>query len=291
MKNVALGLILATRPYQWIKNLFIFLPLVFSKQLFVPQAVIGTSAMFILFCLAASAVYLINDIADLEDDQVHEIKKHRPLAAGRISKRQTVVLALILLGIALFFSFMLELETGLIILSYLILNLLYSKYLKHIVIIDVFCVGAFYYLRILAGSVTSGIALSEWIIFCTVLLALFLAFNKRRYDLKYAKVLKGRIYRKYTPYFIDHMVSIISASVALTYALYVMDPKVVIKFGTHHLFYTIPFVYYGLFRYIYLVEQKGQGGDPTLILLKDRKLQLNLLLWTLACIGIIYFKI
>ncbi len=291
MANTVLSSITALRPYQWIKNLFIFLPLVFSKQLFVIESVVDTIAFFLLFCLAASAVYLINDIVDLEDDRVHETKKQRPLAAGHIKEKHAIITAVFLVALSVVFSFVLELEAGLIIVSYLILNVLYSKYFKHFVIIDVFCVGGFYYLRILAGSVATGVALSEWIIFCTVLLALFLAFNKRRYDLKYAKVLKGRIYKKYSPYFIDHMVSIISASVVISYALYVMDVNVIAKYGTNHLFYTIPFVYYGLFRYIYLVEKKGLGGDPTLILLRDHKMQINLAFWALACVGIIYFKI
>ena len=283
-------LLLSMRPHQWTKNLFIFLPLIFGQQLFNFEAFLKTFFMFFLFTLAASAIYLINDIVDLENDKQHQEKCHRPLASGKITVSQAKVAAFILSGISIPLSFLLNIYAGCVIVIYIALNYVYMKILKNAVIIDVFCIGAFFYFRILAGSIATDIMLSNWIILCTVLIALFLAFNKRRYDLKVSKS-GSLIYTKYSRYFIDRMISIISSSIVIAYTLYSMDSKTIEKFETAHLIYTVPFVYYGLFRYLYLVDKKGTGGDPARILLKDYKMSLNIVLWIIMCIVIIYFKL
>jgi len=282
-------LIIAIRPYQWIKNFFIYLPLLFGQQFFNGIVLLKTTVVFILFSLAASTVYLINDIIDLESDRKHPVKRLRPLASGKITTLHAKIIAFILGGVAVLFSFVLDIRIGFIIAAYLLLNFIYMMVLKNAFIIDVFCIGAFYYLRIQAGSVTSNVTLSNWIILCTLLLALFIGFNKRRYDLAVASKSKI-VYSKYTKYFIDRIISIISASIVMSYALYTMDQQIINRFGTQHIIYTIPFVYYGIFRYLYLVDKRGFGGDPTLALLKDWKMQLNLLLWIVACVAIIYLR-
>ncbi|MDP6686309.1 MAG: UbiA prenyltransferase family protein, partial [Candidatus Omnitrophota bacterium] len=231
-----------------------------------------------LFSFAASGVYLINDIMDLESDKKHPIKRLRPLVLGRITIPQSRIASLILISIAISISFIFNKDICWIIASYIALNLLYTKIFKNIIIVDVACIGIFYYFRIMAGSLSSNIVLSNWIIVCTVLLALFLALGKRRYDLKVSRD-PNLIYRKHNRHFINRIISIICAAIVIAYALYTLDQHTIARFGTNHMIYTIPFVYYGIFRYLYLIDKKGIDGDPTLALLKDRKMQFNLLLW------------
>lgn len=276
----------ALRPHQWVKGVFIVLPLIFGGQLFNPRAVIETLAMVVLFSLASSGVYLINDIFDLAEDRIHPEKKNRPLASGSISPQQAGWLAALLLILSLGGSFVLKWEAGFIIAFYLVLNYFYSRYFKKVVIVDVFCVGAFYYLRVFAGGVISRVMLSHWIVMCTVLLALFLGFNKRKYDLAYNA--GGGAASPYDHSFLDRMISIIASALVMSYALYVMDPQTMAKFGTRALIYTVPFVFYGIFRYIYLMDKRILGGDPARILLKDGPLKWAVFLWLLACAVVIY---
>ena len=283
-------LIFAMRPYQWVKNFFIFLPLIFGQQLFNPTALLETAFMFCLFSLAASAVYLINDVVDLKSDKQHRIKRLRPLASEKITAFQAKITALILSSIAIPLSFILDTYAGWIIVIYMALNYAYMKIIKNIAIIDVFCIAAFFYLRILAGAVVSKVVLSNWIILCTFLIALFLVFNKRRYDLKLSREHRSN-FAKYSRYFIDRVIFIISFSTVIAYILYTIDAETIERFGTNHLIYTVPFVCYGILRYLYLVHKKGLGGDPARILLNDNKILLNLILWIIACIAMIYFKL
>ena len=279
----------AIRPYQWMKNFFVFAPLLFGNKLFDLSAFLKTTLMFVLFSLTASAIYLINDINDLENDRQNPDKRFRSLALGKFTELQAKIAAGILGSIAIGCSFMLDIRAAGVLIVYVGLNGLYMKFFKKEVILDAFCIGGFFFLRILAGAVAGEVFLSNWLILCTILLALFLAFNKRHYDLRLVK--QGSFLKNnYSRYFINRMVSIISASLVIVYALYAADPETITKFGTNHLLYTIPFVYYGLFRYLYLIDKKGLGGDPTRILLSDGRMQLNLLLWVFACIAIIYFN-
>ena len=185
-------------------------------------------------------------------------------------------------------AFVLDLRIGAVISAYLLLNILYIFFLKHAVIIDVFCLGAFFYLRVLAGGISSGAELSNWIIMCTILMALFLGFNKRKYDLTHSKETRP-VFAKYDGYFIDRMISIISASLVISYSLYVMDPATIARFQTNNLIFSVPFVYYGIFRYIYLIDTKWYGGDPARIIVGDYKVQLTMLLWVVFCGAVIYF--
>ena len=283
---------LAMRPHQWLKNLFIFLPVLFGGRLTDAEALFRSAVMFAAFCLVSSAVYLVNDIMDAEEDKRHPEKALRPFASRRINFTQSVLAAAVLLVMGLASGFTLGLTAGLILTAYILLNYLYMSFLKNAVIIDVFCIGGFFYLRVLSGGVVNSISLSGWIIMCTVLLALFLAFNKRRYDLRFAENETRRtVFTRYTTRFIDQMVSIVSSSVIICYALYSMDARTVEKFGSNHLIYTVPFVYYGIFRYLYLVDLKEFAGDPSRVLSRDFKMQLNLILWAASCIAVVYFKI
>ncbi len=280
------------RPKQWVKNGFIFMPLIFGKQLFVYPTNLRTLIAFFLFSLAAGVVYMINDILDIKRDRVHPQKKLRPIASGKVTLPQAWV-AVILLGAgACSGAFALNINFGWIIVLYLALNFLYSVVLKTMVILDVFCIGAFFLLRVVAGSVVTGVEISHWIIIMTTLLALFLGFSKRRQELKLLKR-KGIAHRsvlaQYNVYFIDQMLALVTASIAASYMLYTVDARTVKEFGSNHLLATVPFVYYGMFRYLYLMHKRGKEGDPTRVLLSDRNMQGSLVLWMATCILVIYF--
>lgn len=282
----------ALRPTQWIKNLFIFLPLVFSGKLFESQVYLKILAAFFLFSLAASVAYIFNDICDYEKDKLHPTKRLRPIASGKISIQKAQITAYILGVISVVLSILLNVYFSWIVVTYLLFNLVYTKILKKVVIIDVFCIGGFFLLRILAGIVIAEAKMSHWIIFMTVLLALFMGFNKRRQELRFlekAATSQHHVLTKYSSYFIDQMITIITSSIVIVYMLYTVDKQIVAKFGTTNLIYSVPFVYYGIFRYLYIIQKQGKDGDPTQILLSDIKMQLNLLLWFIICVAIIYF--
>jgi len=283
-------LFIAMRPHQWLKNIFIVFPLVFGKKMTDPILLSKTVLMFIAFSFLSSAMYLINDVIDLEEDKQHPEKLKRPLASGKVTVKQTLLLASVLCLGSVFFIFAIDAQAGIVAIFYLALNYAYMRYLKHAVIIDVFCIGSFFYIRILLGGIASGVVLSNWIIMCTVLLALFLAFNKRRYDLEFSKEQRP-VFSKYSENFIDRMISVVSATLIGAYAFYVMDEQTILRFGTNHLIFSIPFVYYGLFRYLYLIDTKWYGGDPSKILIKDYKLQIDIVFWVIVCVGVIYFRI
>ena len=282
------------RPYQWVKNFFIFLPLIFGKKLLDPVVLAKAGLMFLLFSFAASAVYLVNDVFDREKDKFHRLKRLRPVASGKIKPEQALAAAAALGFAALTGSFLLQKELGLIVLAYIVFNFLYSKVLKDLVIIDVFCIGFFFLLRVLAGTAAAGVPSSYWMIAMTFLLALFLGFNKRRQEIRMyrGEALRQRgVLTKYNVYFIDQMIAVLTSSVVVVYMLYTVDARTVAEFGTTHLLYSIPFVYYGIFRYLYIVHKTARGEDPTRVFFTDRMTGLNLFLWASVCVMVIYFKI
>lgn len=284
----------ALRPKQWIKNLFIFLPLIFGKKLFVFPTNLRSLFAFLLFSIAASVIYLINDIIDIKKDRLHPTKRLRSIASGRVSIKNAQCTASILGISSILFSFMLNINFGWIVVVYIIFNFIYSKILKEVVIIDIFCIGFFFLLRIFAGGFIVGVELSHWILILTLLLTLFLGFNKRRQELKLfrGKALSyRRVLSRYNIYFIDQVIAVITVSIVVAYMLYTVDARTIREFGSKHLIYTIPFVYYGIFRYLYLIHKLRKDGDPSRILLSDTKMQLNLALWIVVCILVIYFGI
>ncbi|MDA9101226.1 decaprenyl-phosphate phosphoribosyltransferase [Omnitrophica bacterium] len=289
--DTAKAIFYSLRPKHWVKNLFIFLPLVFGQKLFMDYLLVKTAAAFLLFSLAAGVVYLMNDIFDYSKDKYHSIKRLKPIASGKVTIRVAVMTAVIIGGVCVCLSFIFNSRLGGIVLLYILFNLIYSKYLKEKVIIDVFCIGFFFWLRLAAGSVVSEVYLSHWIVIMTVLLALFLGFNKRRQELR----LLGKnapahraVLAQYNRYFIDQMIAVITSSIVVTYLLYAVDVRTFHEVGSYGLIYSVPFVYYGIFRYLYLMHRHCNEGDPTRILLKDRLLQVNLVLWILSCIIVIY---
>ncbi|UCC96063.1 MAG: UbiA prenyltransferase family protein, partial [Candidatus Omnitrophota bacterium] len=228
-------LFFSLRPKQWVKNFFIFLPLIFGKKLFTTPTNLKSVGAFFLFSITAGVVYLINDILDIEKDRLHPTKRLRPFASGKLNKKQALV-TICILGIgSLVFSLMLDMYFFWVVVAYLIFNFIYSKFLKELVIIDVFCIGGFFLLRVVAGTAIAKVEFSYWMIFMTVFLALFLGFNKRRQELKSFER-EASLYRsvltKYNAYFIDQMIAVITSSIVVVYMLYTVDKRTVSYFGT-----------------------------------------------------------
>ncbi len=274
------------RPRHWIKNLFLFAALLFSRNIDkLPYALAALQA-FLCFCITSSAVYIFNDIMDMEKDRKHPKKCKRPLASGAISRREAVLLILLLLPAALVFSFILSRSFGFIILTYLLNNLLYTLYLKNLVILDVMSIALGFILRVAGGAIAIEVLISPWLILCTFLLALFLGFSKRRNELQ---VLQEEahshrlILEHYSLEFIDNMLSIVTASILISYSLYTFYAS-----DEKYSMVTILYVLYGIFRYQYIIYNKKQGESPEEIVLEDKPLLVNIMLWVLTSIVILY---
>ncbi|MFT5369672.1 MAG: 4-hydroxybenzoate polyprenyltransferase [Candidatus Latescibacterota bacterium] len=285
-------LLKALRPHQWIKNLFVLAALLFSKHVFDPDYIVQASLAFVSFCLISSAVYLFNDIRDRESDRNHPEKRHRPIASGALGVSTAFIFAGLLALIAFWLAFGIQLYFGFILLVYALLNLGYSLGLKHVVILDVMIIASGFLLRAIGGAFAIEVTISSWFILCTMLLALFLGFVKRRQELILLENQAGQHRRSlddYSAQFLDQVIAIVTSGALVSYALYTMSPEVTEKLGTPHLNLTIPFVIYGLLRYLYLVYNKGQGGDTATTLLRDFPLQLACLLWLITLGTVLYF--
>jgi len=280
------------RPEQWIKNLFLFVPLIFSKRLFDTSSFVGVLIGFALFSAASSSAYIFNDIRDMASDLQHPRKRFRPIASGKISLPFAMSLFVVSGMTSIIVSYSINHVFGLIVLSYIVLNVAYSLFLKHIVILDVMVIAAFFLLRVMAGASIVDIYPSSWLIVCTIFLALFLGFSKRRHEILILSD-NANAHRKVLehyspPYFLDQMIGIVTACTVVSYMLYTVSEETVRFFGTRQLIWTVPFVLYGIFRYLYLVHIKEEGGDPAGILLRDKPLLVNILLWSVSCIIIVY---
>jgi len=285
------ALVASLRPHQWTKNLVVFAALAFSKHLFDPEPLLRASFAFLVFCGLSGTVYLLNDVADVERDRLHPRKRLRPIASGALSTRAASWAAVVLGAVCLAGSTALGPGFAGVAAGYLALNLLYSFQLKEVVILDVLAVSIGFVLRAAAGALAVRVDISDWLLVCTILLALFLALAKRRHEitsLSDAAAQHRRILAEYSPYLLDQMISVVTASVVTAYAFYTLAPETRDKFQTARLAWTIPFVIYGIFRYLYLVHQKEQGGSPSEILVGDRPLLLNVALWALAVVLILY---
>jgi 4-hydroxybenzoate polyprenyltransferase len=233
----------------------------------------------------------VNDLVDLERDRLHPTKRHRPLASGALPVSAAVVAAVVFGVGALVASFLLNAPFGWLALAYVALNLGYSFGLKHVVILDVFAVAIFFVIRAAAGAEAVQVKISPWLLICTILLALFLALSKRRHELVLLEASAGdhrRSLAEYSPYLLDQMIAVVTASTVVSYCLYTMWPETVTKFHTQSMVYTIPFVIFGIFRYLYLIHQKEEGGAPERILVSDVPMIANLLLWLGAAALILY---
>jgi 4-hydroxybenzoate polyprenyltransferase len=285
-------IILSMRPKQWTKNIVLFVALIFSQNLFYGQYFLRVLEAFILFTLLSGSVYIFNDLIDIEKDRCHPKKSQRPLASGKL-KTTNAILAFIFIGtVVLVFSFLLNIPFGVVALSYIILQLAYTFSLKHIIILDVFCIAAGFVLRVLAGAVVLDVPVSTWFLVCTMLLALFLSFCKRRHELinlEGEAVNHRKSLKEYNPYLLDQMIAVVTASTLMSYALYTMATETTQKFGTTDLKYTIPLVLFGIFRYLYLIHQKNEGGNPESIILKDKPMILNVCIYVLTVALILYW--
>jgi 4-hydroxybenzoate polyprenyltransferase len=290
-RPLPLSLLLSLRPSQWTKNLIIFAALMFGQRLLDPTAVLQAVAAFAIFCGLSGVVYLINDVADREADRRHPVKMHRPIASGAVPVGLAVGTAIILAALAVGGAFWLQRSFGFLALAYLALLGLYSGPLKHAVIIDVLTIAIGFVLRAAAGAVAIGVAASHWLYVLTMLLALFLALSKRRHELVLlADRATGhrKILEEYSPYLLDQMIAVVTASTIVAYAFYTVSPETVLKFGTDSLWMTLPFPLYGIFRYLYLVHKKEGGGSPSDMLLTDRPLLACVGLWAMTVAVIIY---
>jgi 4-hydroxybenzoate polyprenyltransferase len=288
-----IALLKMTRPKQWTKNLIIFAGLDFSESLFNLDLLGKAVLAFILFSLLSGSVYIINDILDLEKDRKHPQKSKRPLPSGEAKIPFALGFAILLAIFSLGISFLQSLSFGLVALSYFLLITLYSLFLKNIAILDVLSISLGFVLRVIAGAVIVKVLISPWLLICTTLLALFLALAKRRHELVLLeeKAIEHRlILREYTPRLLDQMISVATASTLMAYSLYTIWPETVEKFETKNLLLTIPFVLYGIFRYLYLVYRKDMGGSPEIILMKDRPLIISIILWLLVVMFVLYLK-
>jgi 4-hydroxybenzoate polyprenyltransferase len=285
------SLLVALRPHQWTKNLLVFAALALSKHLFEVEPLLRALLAFALFCGLSGAVYLINDVADVERDRRHPTKKLRPVASGDLAPRTAAWLAVLGAGACLVASSLLGSRFVVIGFLYLGLNLLYSFRLKEVVILDVISISLGFVLRAVAGAVAIGVQISDWLLVCTILLALFLALAKRRHELvslpESASAHRGTL-AEYSPYLLDQMISVVTASCVTAYAFYTMAPETVEKYQTDRLAWTIPFVLYGIFRYLYLVHRKEQGGSPADTLITDWPLLVNVALWAATIVVIVY---
>ncbi len=285
------ALLRATRPRQWIKNSVIFAALVFSHTLTDAERLWRSAAAFALFCAVSSAVYLINDVLDISQDRVHPTKSRRPVAAGEISPAAAVAAGGLLAIVGLGLSYLLSPAFAGFGLVYLLVNVLYSAWLKKVVILDVMIVSSGFVIRAVAGGIVIGVEVSAWLILCAILLSLFLALTKRRQELALLESPAGttrETLKEYSVAFLDQMISIVTAATLVAYFLYTLAPDTREKLGTPWLPLTIPFVLYGIFRYLYLVHQMNMGENPTAALYKDRPLLIDVVLWVMVSIMILY---
>lgn len=282
---------LALRPHQWAKNLLVLAPVLFSQNLFNTHALARGLAAFAFFCLVSSGGYLANDLRDLTQDRLHPTKRRRPLAAGTLGRRTALSASVVLLLAGLCGGLLLDRSFALCLFAYVLVSLAYTFFLKHQVILDVFANASGFVLRAVAGAAVVGVVLSHWLLICTTLLSLFLGFAKRRSELTLLKEGAGahrRVLADYDSRFLDLMIGVVAASTVTSYTLYTVSDDTVRRFGTTKLLLTLPFVLYGIFRYLYLVYRRERGGDPVETALTDAPMVVNLLLWTATVTVILY---
>jgi 4-hydroxybenzoate polyprenyltransferase len=277
------------RTRQWVKNLLVYVALLFTSNLFNGPFLLRVTIGFVLFSLAASSIYIINDIKDSKEDMHHPLKKNRPIASGAVSKQAAAAISAMLIIASLSGSWFLNIYFFFTILVFILMNVLYTFWLKHIVIIDVFVVAAGYVLRTVAGAFIIAALISPWLLICTTLLALFVVLSKRRYELSSITdaVKHRKILDEYSVPLLDEMMSIVTTSTIIAYSLYTFTSETASKH--HYLMFTIPFVLYGIFRYLYLMHKKNLGGAPELIFLKDIPMIIDIVLWVGVSVGILYF--
>jgi 4-hydroxybenzoate polyprenyltransferase len=292
VKNKIVGTFWLLRPTQWLKNIFLFAPLIFSKHLFEPVFFWKEMLAFAGFCVVSSIVYVINDIAD-EADKLHPVKRNRPLASGLLHLSDAVIVILVLLAFVGSLVPYLSVRFWYTIALYGLLNIAYSFWLKQVVIVDVFIIAAGFMLRVLAGVFAIEVVISSWLVLCTLFVSVFLAISKRRGELilsadtdSYAS---RPVLKHYDVTFMDQIMTVAASGMAISYALYTVADRTVSIYGTENLIFTTVFVLFGIFRYIFLMRARKTDDNPMHLLLNDAPLVVNILLWFLTCVFIIYF--
>jgi 4-hydroxybenzoate polyprenyltransferase len=282
------------RPQQWIKNLFVLAPLIFSRELFLMQPDLLALRAFCAFCLTASAVYIINDIIDVEADRAHPRKRHRPIAAGTISIPTALFLLFVLLVADILLIWGMSDQFLLIVGAYFVMNLAYTFKLKEVFLLDVFIIAAGFMLRVLGGAYAISVQVSSWIILCTLFLSLFLGFAKRRGEIIVMQSAGSPPERKVLQHYrvdvIDQMLTITAAGTVISYALYTVAPRTIEIFGTDKLIYTTVFVMYGIFRYMHLIHTTESVENPSAVVTTDFPIIANVFVWITVCVLLIYFK-
>lgn len=289
MPVVLEGLLTSVRPRQWSKNLIVLAPLAFSQRLTDPPSVRQALAALSVFTAAAAAIYLFNDLIDRPQDRLHPLKRHRPLAAGTLAPRTAMVAAILLATTALVAATILGLRFAILLAAYLVANCLYSGFLKRVVILDVMIVSFGFLLRVGAGAAAIGVEVSTWLLLCTSFVSLLLAFSKRRHELVLLPGAGQRaVLSSYRLAFLDPVIGALTAATILSYSLYAVAPETVEKFDTRSLIYTLPFVLYGVFRFLHLVYHVENERSPTETMLSDKPFLFNILLWISATVIVIY---
>jgi len=285
------ALLKTMRPKQWTKNGFVFAALVFDEKLFQIQMLSRTMLAFVVFCLASSAVYLLNDLVDREKDRQHPTKRFRPLASGQLAPGVAVAAIAILVVASFVAALWLGRGLAIVIAAYFLLNVVYSFWLKHVVLVDVFLVAAFHLLRVVAGVViVAATRFSPWLYICITLLALFIAIGRRRQELILLGEESANSHRTslqdYNLRLLDDMIGLVTAAATVSYSFYTFSAPNVPANNTMML--TIPFVLYGLFRYLYLIHVKNEGGAPEELILRDKPLLASVTLWAVAVVVVLY---
>ncbi|MCE5218024.1 decaprenyl-phosphate phosphoribosyltransferase [bacterium] len=290
MKTLA-AILKTMRPKQWTKNLLLFAALLFAKQFTNLQAIGQVVIAFALFCVLSGTVYLVNDVVDREQDRKHPRKCKRPVASGALSPRTAIAAAVIMAPLSIAGCFALNTATGAVATAYLGLTLAYHFWLKHLVILDALAVAGGFVFRAVAGAEAISVVISPWLLMCTLLLALFLSFTKRRQEIVLLEddaYATRQILAEYTPHLLDQMIATVTACTIMSYCLYTISERTVHEVGSRDLLLTIPIVIYGVFRYLYLVHRHGQGDAPDQVLLNDMPLLVTVLVYVLAVALVFY---
>jgi len=277
---------------QWVKNFFVFVPLLFSQHLFDEDYYTTTLLAFVVFCLASSLIYVVNDIIDIEADKAHPTKKNRPLPSGAISSKSALVVVVVLVAVIATLLPQFNEEFHYFVIAFVLLNILYSFWFKHIVILDVFSIAAGFSIRVLAGAVVISVPISSWLILTTMFISLFLGVMKRHSELilvaENENAPSRKVLSQYSLNFADQMATVAAAGVIICYALYTVSERTVSAFGTENLIYTTPFVVYGIFRFMYLEYISNKGDNTTKIVFSDLQIILTVLIYTVTTVLIIY---
>lgn len=277
------------RPKQWTKNGVVYAGVVFTKHIFDLNILLEATLAFILFCAISSSVYILNDLVDIEKDRQHPRKRLRPLPSGKLKPAQAIAALVVLLAITIPASFFLQWLFGVVVLAYFILQIGYSFYLKHVVILDIFTIAAGFVLRAIGGAVAISVVVSPWLLVCTMLLSLFLGLAKRRHELVLladGAISHRRILKEYSSDLVQEMTSVVTSATVVAYSLYTITAENLP--ANHAMAVTIPFVLYGIFRYLYLVY-KDEAAPPDELLLRDYPLLIDIFLWGITAISILYF--